>query len=202
MTIRALQTVFKAASDMLVKTFRFVKNMACFWGLPAVDQLRLVHKNWAPLLVLGLVQNWEIHVVPVQELESLAQDRISWYAATRKAFTSCENSRRERITSAKERQKASSTAPATVSFQCPHCPYVPELECLEDIHELQSEAERVLYKHMSTVGNRNPCWCRRLCGVLSTLRSMDLDPVAGLFFRPVTGMRSIEEHVLKMFYEC
>ncbi|KAM7375247.1 hypothetical protein PAMA_014372 [Pampus argenteus] len=54
---RAPQLVFKAASEVLIKTFRFVKNVPCFRGLPAEDQLRLVRNSWAPLLVLGLVQD-------------------------------------------------------------------------------------------------------------------------------------------------
>lgn len=55
--IRAPQLVFKAASEVLVKTFRFVKNVPCFRGLPAEDQLQLVRNSWAPLLVLGMVQD-------------------------------------------------------------------------------------------------------------------------------------------------
>lgn len=55
--IRAPQTVFNAASDVLLKTFRFVKNVPCFRGLPADDQRRLVRNSWAPLLVLGMVQD-------------------------------------------------------------------------------------------------------------------------------------------------
>ncbi len=55
--IRAPRSVFKAASEVLVKTFRFVKNVPCFRGLPAEDQRRLVRNSWAPLLVLGMVQD-------------------------------------------------------------------------------------------------------------------------------------------------
>lgn len=54
---RAPQLVFKAASEVLLKTFRFVKSVPCFRGLPAEDQLRLVRNSWAPLLVLGMVQD-------------------------------------------------------------------------------------------------------------------------------------------------
>lgn len=55
--IRAPRVVFEAACEVLVKTFRFVKNVPCFRGLPAEDQLRLVRKSWAPLLLLGMVQD-------------------------------------------------------------------------------------------------------------------------------------------------
>lgn len=55
--LRAPRLVFRAASEVLQKTFRFVKNVPCFRGLPAEDQLRLVRHSWAPLLVLGMVQD-------------------------------------------------------------------------------------------------------------------------------------------------
>lgn len=55
--VRAPQSVNKAACEVLVKTFRFVKSVSCFRGLPAEDQLRLVRNSWAPLLLLGLVQD-------------------------------------------------------------------------------------------------------------------------------------------------
>lgn len=55
--IRAPRAVFNAASQVLSKTFRFVKNVPCFRSLPAGDQLRLVRHSWAPLLVLGMVQD-------------------------------------------------------------------------------------------------------------------------------------------------
>lgn len=55
--LRAPRLVFRAASEVLQKTFRFVKNVPCFRGLPVEDQLRLVRHSWAPLLVLGMVQD-------------------------------------------------------------------------------------------------------------------------------------------------
>lgn len=47
----------KAASAVLVKTLRFVKNVPCFRELPEDDQLMLIRRGWAPLLVLGLAQD-------------------------------------------------------------------------------------------------------------------------------------------------
>lgn len=56
-TLRAPVLMFTAASQVLAKTFRFLKNVACFRGLPAGDQRLLVRHRWAPLLVVGLVQD-------------------------------------------------------------------------------------------------------------------------------------------------
>lgn len=76
---------------------------------------------------------------------------------------------------------------------------VPELECQEYIHALQREAERALYEHVGNRGNASRSGKLRV--VLSTLRAVDPDAVAGLFLRPVTGTSSIDEHVLAMFCE-
>ncbi|XP_062905979.1 nuclear receptor subfamily 0 group B member 1 isoform X2 [Mobula hypostoma] len=45
------------ASAVLAKTLTFIKNVPCFQALPSADQLTLVRRCWAPLLVLGLAQD-------------------------------------------------------------------------------------------------------------------------------------------------
>lgn len=55
--LRSPQVTCKAASAVLVKTLRFVKNVPCFRELPDDDQLMLIRSGWAPLLVLGLAQD-------------------------------------------------------------------------------------------------------------------------------------------------
>lgn len=55
--LRSPQVTCKAASAVLVKTLRFMKNVPCFRELPEDDQLVLIRSGWAPLLVLGLAQD-------------------------------------------------------------------------------------------------------------------------------------------------
>lgn len=55
--LRSPQVTCKAASAVLVKTLRFVKNVPCFRELPEDDQLMLIRSAWAPLLILGLAQD-------------------------------------------------------------------------------------------------------------------------------------------------
>lgn len=56
-SLRSPQTTCKAASAVLVKTLKFVKNVPCFRELPVDDQHTLVRSSWAPLLVLGMAQD-------------------------------------------------------------------------------------------------------------------------------------------------
>lgn len=54
--LRTPHLTCQAASDVLVKTINFMKNVAAFHLLPREDQLLLLHSCWVPLFLLGLVQ--------------------------------------------------------------------------------------------------------------------------------------------------
>ncbi|XP_058041938.1 nuclear receptor subfamily 0 group B member 1 [Ahaetulla prasina] len=69
------QVACKAASAVLVKTLRFVKNVPCFQELPLDEQLVLVRSCWAPLLVLGLAQD-QVHFETVETTELSMLHRI------------------------------------------------------------------------------------------------------------------------------
>nr|XP_006014123.2 PREDICTED: nuclear receptor subfamily 0 group B member 2-like [Latimeria chalumnae] len=47
----------KTASEVLLKTLSFIKNLPLFYQLPLEDQVLLVHKCWVPLFILGLAQD-------------------------------------------------------------------------------------------------------------------------------------------------
>lgn len=76
-----------------------------------------------------------------------------------------------------------------------------DLQCRDYIQALNREAERALYEHVRAAYRGRAGRFGRLRALLSALRSVDPEAVAGLFFRPVTGNSSIDEHVLAMFYE-
>lgn len=54
--LRTPHVTCPAASKVLVKTIRFMKNLPCFHLLPREDQLLLLGGCWVPLFLLGLVQ--------------------------------------------------------------------------------------------------------------------------------------------------
>ncbi|XP_037617473.1 nuclear receptor subfamily 0 group B member 1-like [Sebastes umbrosus] len=209
--LRSPHSVFKATSEVLVKTFKFVKNVPCFRGLPQEDQLRLVRNSWAPLLVLGMVQD----AVDFDTVET-QQHSLLHRILTR----SSSSSSRETQIQVKDQGVPVGDAEGIKMFlvKCRglrisvkeyaflkgailFTPEVMELECREYIQALQREAECALYEHVRTVHRGNAGRFGRLRAVLRALRSVDPDAVAGLFFRPVTGTSSIDEHVLAMFYE-
>ncbi|XP_033472172.1 nuclear receptor subfamily 0 group B member 1-like [Epinephelus lanceolatus] len=207
---RAPHLVFKAASEVLVKTFKFVKNVPCFRGLPAEDQLRLVRNSWAPLLVLGMVQD-SVDFDTVETQQPSLLHRILTHSKERQQRAPAEIqhpgvpvSDAEGIKMFLVRCRGLRISVKEYAFlkgAILFTPEVTELECRDYIQALHTEAERALYEHVRTACRGNVGRFGRLRAVLSTLRSMDPEAVAGLFFRPVTGRSSIDEHVLAMFYE-
>ncbi|KAM3857166.1 nuclear receptor subfamily 0 group B member 1-like [Diretmus argenteus] len=213
--IRAPQALFKAASDVLVKTFRFVKNVPCFRGLPAEDQLRLVRRSWAPLLVLGMVQD-AVDFDTVETHQPSLLHRILTHSKERQQ----QQQQQQTPGQAQDQHpgvpvtdvlgmkmflvkcrglgislKEHAYLKGTILFN----PDISELECREYVEALQVEAHRALYEHVRSAHRGDATRFGRLGSVLSILRSMNADAVAGLFLRP--GKSSTDELVLAMFYE-
>uniref|UniRef100_A0A8C6ZQK7 NR LBD domain-containing protein n=1 Tax=Nothoprocta perdicaria TaxID=30464 RepID=A0A8C6ZQK7_NOTPE len=46
----------RRASEVLLKTSAFIRNLPSFYHVPWEDQAALIQQNWAPLFVLGLAQ--------------------------------------------------------------------------------------------------------------------------------------------------
>ena len=60
--------------------------------------------------------------LPPRDLETSAQDRPGWRASVRSACSMFEDNRRDQISDARARRKASVATPDEATFQCPHCP--------------------------------------------------------------------------------
>ena len=60
--------------------------------------------------------------LPPRDLETSAQDRPGWRASIRSACSMFEDNRRDKISDARARRKASVATPDEATFQCPHCP--------------------------------------------------------------------------------
>lgn len=76
-----------------------------------------------------------------------------------------------------------------------------DLEFRDYIQALHTEAERALYEHVTAERWGRAGRVGKLRALLGTLRSVDAEAVAGLFFGAVTGTCNMEEHVLAMFNE-
>ncbi|XP_026077251.1 nuclear receptor subfamily 0 group B member 1-like [Carassius auratus] len=205
-SLRFPQTTCKAASAVLVKTLKFVKNVPCFRELPVDDQHTLVRSSWAPLLVLGM-----------------AQDRIDFETSETQ-----EPSMLQRIlTSGQDKQDHQSnnggvalTDVQGIKMFLRKCwgldistkeyaylkgailfnPDVAGLQCQHYIQGLQSEANQALNEYVKMIHHGDSVRFAKLFLALCMLRSINANVVAGLFFKPVIGAVNMEELLLEMFY--
>ncbi|XP_058647549.1 nuclear receptor subfamily 0 group B member 1 isoform X2 [Onychostoma macrolepis] len=175
-SLRSPQTTCKAASAVLVKTLKFVKNVPCFRELPVDDQHMLVRSSWAPLLVLGM-----------------AQDRIDFETSETQ-----EPSMLQRIlTSGQDKQDSQSNNGGVALTDVQD---VAGLQCQHYIQALQSEANQALNEYVKMIHRGDSARFAKLFLALSMLRSINANVVAGLFFKPVIGAVNMEELLLEMFY--
>lgn len=54
--LKTPEATCRRASEVLLKTSTFIRNLPSFYDVPREDQLVLIQQNWAPLFVLGMAQ--------------------------------------------------------------------------------------------------------------------------------------------------
>nr|AHF27394.1 orphan nuclear receptor Dax-1 [Monopterus albus] len=209
--LRSPQVTCKAASAVLVKTLRFVKNVPCFRELPEDDQLMLIRSGWAPLLVLGLAQD-RVDFETTETVEPSMLQRILTGLPDRQSDGPAGQSRVAAGVSVVEIEaiKAFLKKCWSIDISTKEYAYLkgavlfnPDLEglrCLHYIQSLRREAHQALNEHVRLIHREDTTRFAKLLIALSMLRAISPPVVAQLFFRPVIGTVSIEEVLLEMFY--
>ncbi|XP_072370062.1 nuclear receptor subfamily 0 group B member 1-like [Scyliorhinus torazame] len=193
-----------AASAVLAKTLTFIKNVPCFQALPCCDQLILLRRCWAPLLVLGLAQD----KVDFETMET-SEPSILHTILTNGPPNVQEESGHQHSPSAAEIQtiqrfllkcwsldispKEYAYLKGILLFN----PELPGLHCMEYIQSLQQEARQALKEYVKTIYTQDQTRFFNLIIALSMLRSICAGVIVELFFRP-TGNINIEDKLLDM----
>lgn len=209
--LRSPQVTCKAASAVLVKTLRFVKNVPCFRELPEDDQLILIRSGWAPLLVLGLAQD-RVDFETTETVEPSMLQRILTGLPDRHGELPAGQSRGAAGVSVVDIEaiRAFLKKCWSVDISTKEYAYLkgavlfnPDLEglrCLHYIQSLRREAHQALNEHVRLIHREDTSRFAKLLIALSMLRSISPPVVAQLFFRPVIGSVNIEEVLMEMFY--
>ncbi|KAM8975852.1 nuclear receptor subfamily 0 group B member 1 [Pelodytes ibericus] len=221
-SLKSPQVTCKAASAVLVKTLRFVKNVPCFQELPLDDQLVLVRSCWAPLLVLGLAQD-KVNIETVETSEPSMLQRILTNRQEGERRQHEEN--REAVIGSNQHQhqhklpqlpsaadirwikefldkcwsldistKEYAYLKGIVLFN----PDLPGLHCIQYIQGLQQEAQQALNEHVKMIHRWDQTRFTKLIIVLSLLRSINANAIAELFFRPIIGSVNMDDMLLEM----
>lgn len=226
--LRSPQVTCKAASAVLVKTLRFVKNVPCFRELPEDDQLMLIRSGWAPLLVLGLAQD-RVDFETTETVEPSMLQRILTGLPERQSgevvLQAGQSSSSSGSSSSSSSRAAVAAGVSVVDIDAikaflKKCwsvdistkeyaylkgavlfnPDVEGLRCLHYIQSLRREAHQALNEHVRLIHREDTTRFAKLLIALSMLRAISPPVVAQLFFRPVIGSVSIEEVLMEMFY--
>ncbi|KAL8190362.1 UNVERIFIED_CONTAM: Nuclear receptor subfamily 0 group B member 1 [Gekko kuhli] len=223
--LKSPQVACKAASAVLVKTLRFVKNVPCFQELPLDEQLVLVRSCWAPLLVLGLAQD-RVHFETVETTEPSMLHRI----LTNKGRDDDEEPSLVLLRKTPKLlgppQPCGSSSPKlplvgeiqAIKGFLAKCwsldistkeyaylkgtvlfnPELPGLHCVQYIQGLQQEAQQALNEHVRLIHRGDQARFAKLNVALSMLRSINANVIAELFFRPIIGAVNMDDMLLEM----
>ncbi|XP_010209401.1 PREDICTED: nuclear receptor subfamily 0 group B member 2 [Tinamus guttatus] len=204
--LRTPHVTCQAASDVLVKTVSFMKNLPSFQLLPRDDQLLLLDSCWAPLFLLGLVQEmvtFEVMETPAPSMlkkilldgQSKQQEpeRTQPTLAAVQRLQCCLNTFWSLDLSPKEYAYLK----GAILFN----PDVPGLRASLYIESLQREAQRALQEVLRPLHPEDQGRFARTLLIASTLKSIPPALITDLFFRPVIGNADIVELIAEMFYE-
>ncbi|XP_066562317.1 nuclear receptor subfamily 0 group B member 1 [Amia ocellicauda] len=206
-TLRCPQVACKAASAVLVKTLKFIKSVPCFRELPADDQLLLLRTCWAPLLVLGMAQDrvdFETTETPepsmLQRILTSGQDKPGDPLEQNDPLSTTEIQGIKAFLSKCWGLDISTKEYAYMKGAVLFNPDLPGLHCLHYIHGLQSEAHQALNEYVKMIHREDPTRFAKLFIALSLLRSINVNVITELFFRPIIGTVNMEDLLLEMFY--
>ncbi|XP_048356080.1 nuclear receptor subfamily 0 group B member 2 [Sphaerodactylus townsendi] len=197
------QVTCQAALDVLVKTVSFVKNLPSFQLLPWEDQLLLLDGCWAPLFLLGLVQE----MVTFEVIETPAPSMLKRILLDGK----CKR---------QELQRAQPTLASVQRLQCSlnefwnldlspkeyaylkgamlFNPDAPGLKASAYIESLQREAQRALQEVLVVFHPEDKGRFARVLLIASTLKSIPPSLITDLFFQPVIGNTDILKLLTEM----
>ncbi|XP_042299272.1 nuclear receptor subfamily 0 group B member 2-like [Sceloporus undulatus] len=183
------------ASEVLLKTVTFIRNLPTFFQLPPEDQILLTEQCWAPLFILGLAQeqiDFELEETSVpsllkmillnQTLTDNQQLQNYLFGASLMEVQKLKNFLRKLWDSdvcAKEYAYLKGIVLFNPGFQ--------DLKCRIFIQTLQQEAQQTLMEFISMIHCRNLRRYTWLMELLGLLRSFHTNTIGDLFFKPFLG---------------
>ncbi|XP_078268169.1 nuclear receptor subfamily 0 group B member 1-like [Rhinoraja longicauda] len=198
--------VCRAASEVLLKTVNFIKNLPSFRGLPKSDQLLLLENCWAALFVLGLAQEG----VDFQVVEPSRTSILKEILTKQKANETEERASGEPLAAEVQKVKAFLTQCWSIDFSTKEYVYlkgivlfspdVTGLHSPQHILCLQQEAEQALTEHTQSSHQQGAHRFRQRELALAALRTINPHIVTQLFFRPLIGNVQMNALLVEMLY--
>ncbi|KAM6239895.1 nuclear receptor subfamily 0 group B member 2 [Porphyrio hochstetteri] len=204
--LRTPHLTCQAASNVLVKTVSFMRNLPSFHLLPREDQLLLLDGCWVPLFLLGLVQEmvtFEVMETPAPSmLKKILLDGQSQRQEPERALpTLAAVQQLQRCLSTFWNLDLSPKEYAYLKGAILFNPSIPGLRAALYIESLQQEAQRALQEVVQPLHPKDQGRFAHILLISSTLKSIPPALVTDLFFRPVIGEADMVELLGEMLYE-
>ncbi|KFU99825.1 Nuclear receptor subfamily 0 group B member 2, partial [Tauraco erythrolophus] len=198
----------RRASEVLVKTLTFIRNLPSFYHLPWEDQVVLVQQNWAPLFVLGMAQegvDFDLREISAPSLLKKILLNQSLTASNELGSSSLGASLAEvqkmknllwKFWDLDISAKEYAYLKGIILFNsgCHVLKYLPYVQTL------QQEAQQALMEFISTVFHRNRGRFAWVLQLIASLRDIDADAIEELFFRPILGEATVNVLLLETLY--
>ncbi|XP_050806140.1 nuclear receptor subfamily 0 group B member 2-like [Gopherus flavomarginatus] len=206
--LRTPEVTCMRASEVLLKTITFIRNLPSFYHLPQEDQALLVQQCWAPLFVLGLAQEWvnfELKEISVPSLlkkillnQSLTDSDKVENSSLGASLADVQKMKNflEKFWNSDICAKEYAYLKGIILFN----PDLPGLRFRHYVQTLQQEAQRTLMEFSSMMYNRNLGRFAWILGLLTSLKDVNAETIAELFFRPILGEVNLNELLLETLY--
>ncbi|KAM8953576.1 nuclear receptor subfamily 0 group B member 2-like [Pelodytes ibericus] len=202
------EIICKKASEVLLKTVAFIRNLPSFCQLPQEDQILLVHRCWAQLFVLGLAQErvaFELQEISVPSLlkKILLNDASKVCDMTLRSDAGVPLVDVQRIQMFLQKfwsldvcTKEYAYLKGMVLFN----PGISGIRYPQYVQMLQLEAQYTLMEFTAMIHSTNHARFTWILEALDILKLVDPKVITDLFFRPISGEINLEELLLETLY--
>ncbi|CAH2249098.1 nuclear receptor subfamily 0 group B member 2-like [Pelobates cultripes] len=202
------EVICKKASEVLLKTVAFIRNLPSFYQLPQEDQILLVHKCWAPLFVLGLAQekvDFELQELTVPSLLKtiLLNQPSTAGQVTMKSDAGVPLIEVQRIQMFLCKIWSLDICTKEYAYLKGMALFNPGIDGMrfpQYVQTLQLEAQRTLMEFTSMMHSTSYSRLMWILEALDILKSVDPKVITELFFRPISGEINLEELLLETLY--
>ncbi|KGL95303.1 Nuclear receptor subfamily 0 group B member 2, partial [Charadrius vociferus] len=203
--LKTPEATCRRASEVLLKTLTFIRNLPSFYHMPLEDQLVLIQQNWAPLFVLGMAQegvDFDLREISAPSLLKKILLNQSLSAGNELGGSSLGPSLAE-----VQKMKNLLWKFWDLDISAKEYAYLKgiilfnsgchALKYLLYVQTLQQEAQQALMEFISMMFNRNLGRFAWILQLIAFLQDIDADAIEELFFRPILGEATLNVLLLE-----
>ncbi|NXC00700.1 NR0B2 protein, partial [Orthonyx spaldingii] len=193
--LKTPEAACRRASEVLLKTSAFIRNLPSFYHMPWEDQFVLIQQNCAPLFILGMAQEGVDFDLREISATSLLKKILLNQSST--AMNEPGSSSAGASLAAVKRMKNLLWKFWDLDISAKGYAYLkgiilfnsecPVLKCLPYVQTLQQEAQKALMEFISTMFHGSLGRFAWILQLITSLRDIDADAIEELFFRPMPG---------------